>query len=183
MTSASGGATRRPPGWVAPRTSDAHALGMAQRHLLGDHAAEREAVDVHGVEPEVVEHAHGVVGHRLGRVGRRRRLRAADAAVVERDHAQRARQHGHGPPPRAAAQPEAHDQQDGRAVAGALPMEPRAPVERRRHARCRRSHVEQPARAGHLGGPDVARQVARSWRRSTGRARDRSRGRRSTAAP
>ena len=65
---------------------------MAQSELLGDHAAERDAVHVSGFDLRRIEHGRGVVGHGLGRVGVGGRLRATDAAVVEGDHPEAARQ-------------------------------------------------------------------------------------------
>ena len=58
---------------------------MAQRQLLGDHAAHRDAQHVRGLPPERVEQAGGVVGELDDgeRVGLRRRI--ADAAVVVGD--------------------------------------------------------------------------------------------------
>ena len=101
----------------------ADAPGMAQRDLLGDHAAEREPVDVGLRDLERVEHGHGVVGEGFGRVGGREAARAPDAAVVERDHAKAAAQRVHRAPPRPAAQAEAHDEQHRLALAGALPVQ------------------------------------------------------------
>ena len=102
---------------------------MAERELLGDHAAEREAVDVDPVDREVVENRDGVVRHRLGRVRVRERLRLPDPAMVEGDHAHRRARARQRFATSAPAEAEAVDQQDGIAGAGALPVEPRPPVQ------------------------------------------------------
>ena len=57
-----------------------------------------------------------------------------------------AREHGDGPPPRPAAQPEAHDQQHGRAVADALPVQLRPAVGRLGRARAA-AHTSNSQRA------------------------------------
>ena len=43
--------------------SDRTRFGCGDRHRLRDHAAHRDAADVRGLQPEVVEQAEGVVGH------------------------------------------------------------------------------------------------------------------------
>ena len=58
----------RPAGVRRAEDERAHAPRVAQRELLGDHAAEREAVHVRPLDAGGVEHRDGVVGHRLGRV-------------------------------------------------------------------------------------------------------------------
>ena len=93
----------------------AHASRMAQRELLRDHAAERDAVDVRALDlrPRRAPRRR----RRPSPRSCRRRCSACDrptprlSNVITRNAA---RQHRDGSPPGPAAQPEAHDQQHRR---------------------------------------------------------------------
>ena len=115
---------------------------MTDRDLLGDHPAHRGADDVGALDAEVVQEPDGVGCHVREEVagagqsaggdgsqqlpGRRRRCvddrRAADVAVVEADDPvavlDEAVDQGHRPGDHLGRQ--AHDEQDGRAVVGAV---------------------------------------------------------------
>ena len=181
ITSSSGRTARRPPACVAPSTSDRTRSGWRSAISAPPCRPARSRRRA-PVEADAVEHADRVVGHRLDAVVVAHGRRAADAAVVEGDDAQRAREHGDGPPPRAAAQPEAHDQQHGRAVADALPVEPRAPVGRRRHAGAL-AHTSNSQRALETWVARCRASGPRRWRRASAPARRRLRVRRSAGAP
>ena len=76
---------------------------VTKRNLLGDHAAEREPVEMDVVDLEVVEDRDGVVRHRLGGVGVSQRLRLSDPAMVEGDHPHRTGERVDRTPPGAPA--------------------------------------------------------------------------------
>ena len=57
ITSASGADRAAAAGVRRAEHERAHAVRVAQRQLLRDHAAEREAVDVRALEADAVEHA------------------------------------------------------------------------------------------------------------------------------
>ena len=177
MTSASARTGAGRPACVAPSTSERTRSGCAEGELLGDHAPQREAVDVHAIDAGASRTDDGVVGHRLGRVGVAERARASDAAAVERDHAQAAREHRHGAPPGAAAQSEAHDQQNGRRPRRCSPSAGACARRRPWPSPTRRSYVEDPARASRPGrlrhrasGRRTAATIERAGGRWTARA-------------
>ncbi len=95
----------------------AHTRGMPQRDLLGDHAAHRDAAHVRTGDAEHVHEPHGVVGHHRRGVGSVGRVRLADAAIVEGDHAVLRGEGGDLQAPREVIAAEAHDEHER--VAGA----------------------------------------------------------------
>ena len=132
------GCLRRPRRWPCARHmrratarrraqhDAAHALRVPQRHLLGDHPAERDAVHVGGLHPRCVEHRDGVVGHLRHAVGPGRALeRPAPRLSNARTRRPASRSTGtvrHQP---VAAMP-SHDQADRRPVAFVLGVSARS---------------------------------------------------------
>ena len=70
-----------------------------------------------------VEDRHGVGRELRERVRPARGVAAARSTVVERDHAESLGEHGNRAPPAGRRHPEAHDQQDGLALARDLVVE------------------------------------------------------------
>jgi hypothetical protein len=117
---------------------------MAQGELLSDHPSQRQPVHVRAAHAGVVEDRDGVVGEVGDRVRQRRPVAVADAAMIEAEDPEAARQHRHRPPPSLSRGAEAHDEQDHRPSAAGLPCEPDA------GASCVHDHVTagwRPARA------------------------------------
>ena len=80
------GRTARGPPWRgAAEHEPAHPVGEPDRHLLGDHAAHRQAVDVGAVDAERVQQPDGVTGELRDRGDAPRRRGAPGAAVVVAD--------------------------------------------------------------------------------------------------
>jgi hypothetical protein len=82
---------------------------MPQHEFLSDVAAHREAHDVRAIDARRVEHRHRIVRHLRDRVGRRRHLAPADAAVVEHEGAKARRQRRANAIPPLERRPEPHD--------------------------------------------------------------------------
>jgi len=73
--------TRRAPGRRHERREGEDPFGEVRREHLGDHAAERRADDVRGVDVEVDEEAGGVSGHVAQRGGAIRRAERLEAQL------------------------------------------------------------------------------------------------------